>query len=118
MTLLVASGLFILPQRRARLKRELPGKVETLRDELAQTLEVRFKEQLHDYVEQLRETFAPELESTKAQVLRLRNAGETLEQRQAECAELLARIDGRADSPSDRERKAATSVSTGEDNVA
>ena len=93
-TLLVASGLFILPQRRARLKRELAGKVETLRVELAQTLEARFQEQLRDYVEQLRETFAPELESTKAQVLRLRNAGETLEARQAECAALLARIDG------------------------
>ena len=92
-TLLVASGLFILPQRRARLKRELASKVETLRVELAQTLEARFQEQLRDYVEQLRETFAPELESTKAQVLRLRNAGETLEARQAECAALLACID-------------------------
>ena len=94
-TLLVASGLFILPQRRARLKRELAAKVETLRVELSQTLEARFQEQLRDYVEQLRETFAPELESTKAQVLRLRNAGATLEARQGECAALLARIDGR-----------------------
>ena len=95
-TLLVASGLFILPQRRARLKRELAAKVETLRVELAQTLEARFQEQLRDYVEQLRETFAPELESTKAQVARLRNAGATLEARQAECAALLARIEGRS----------------------
>ena len=103
-TLLVASGLFILPQRRARLKRELAAKVETLRVELAKTLEVRFQEQLRDYVEQLRETFAPELESTKAQVLRLRNAEGTLEARQAECAALLERIDGREGPAPDRER--------------
>ena len=95
MTLLVASGLFILPQRRARLKRELAGKVETLRAELEQTLEARFREQLRDYVEHLRETFAPELESTRAQSARLRSAGESLKERQAECAALLARIDGR-----------------------
>ncbi len=94
-TLLVASGLFILPQRRARLKRELAGKVETLRVELAETLEDRFKEQLRDYVEQLRGTFAPELESTKAQVRRLRSANDTLKVRQSECAALLERIDGR-----------------------
>ena len=98
-TLLVASGLFILPQRRARLKRELAGKVETLRLELAQTLEMRFQEQLRDYVEQLRETFAPELDSTKAQVVRLRNAEETLQVLQTECAALLGRIDGRRQDP-------------------
>ena len=95
MTLLVASGLFILPQRRARLKRELAGKVETLRAELEQTLAARFREQLRDYVEHLRETFAPELESARAQAARLRSAGESLKERQAECAALLARIDGR-----------------------
>ena len=117
-TLLVASGLFILPQRRARLKRELAGRVETLRVELAQTLEGRFKEQLCDYVEQLRETFAPELESTKAQVLRLRNADEALKARQAECAALLARIDGRGNRAPDRGRAAAASARTGQDNVA
>ena len=95
MTLLVTSGLFILPQRRARLKRELAGKVETLRAELEQTLAARFREQLRDYVEHLRETFAPELESARAQAARLRSAGASLKERQAECAALLARIDGR-----------------------
>ena len=117
-TLLVASGLFILPQRRARLKRELAGKVETLRAELAQTLEVRFKEQLRDYVEQLRDTFAPELESTKAQVLRLRNAGEALEARQGECAALLTRIDGRESRAPNAGRPAAPSAKASEGNVA
>ncbi len=117
-TLLVASGLFILPQRRARLKRELAGKVETLRAELAQTLEVRFKEQLRDYVEQLRETFAPELESTKAQALRLRNADEALKARQAECAALLDRIDGRESHAPHAGRPAAPSAKASEGNVA
>lgn len=117
-TLLVASGLYILPQRRARLKRELAAKVETLRAELAQTLEVRFQEQLRDYVEQLRDTFAPELESTKAQVQRLRSADETLKARQAECAALLARIKGRGSPAPVRDQVAAGSAKAGQDNVA
>lgn len=106
-TLIVASGLFILPRRRARLKRELAGKVETLRVELAQTLEARFHEQLRDYVEQLRETFAPELESAKVQALRLRDAERSLQERQADCAALLARIEGREVPPADPRRAAA-----------
>ncbi|MEE2638876.1 MAG: dynamin family protein, partial [Acidobacteriota bacterium] len=92
-TLLAAAGLFILPQRRARLKRELSSKVEVLRVELAQTLEMRFQEQLRDYVEQLRDTFRPELESTASHALRLREANQTLESYQAECARLFSKIE-------------------------
>ena len=75
--------------------------------ELAQTLEARFHEQLRDYVEQLRETFAPELESAKVQALRLRDAERSLQERQADCATLLARIEGREVPPADPRRAAA-----------
>ena len=93
-TLLAATGLYILPQRRARLKRELAGRVETLRAELGQTLEVRFQEQLRDYVQLLRDAFTPELGSTEAHVRRLHGAKEIVEFHQAECVRLFGKIDG------------------------
>ncbi|MFQ5598952.1 MAG: dynamin family protein [Candidatus Krumholzibacteriia bacterium] len=88
-TLVVIAGLFILPHRRGRLKRELAGRVETLREELSQTLEARFYEQLCTYVQQLRDAFTPELEATRARAARLREAGARLRDLQARCDKLL-----------------------------
>jgi hypothetical protein len=80
LTLLALAGLFILPQRRNRLKRELSGKLDALREELASTLEARFREQLHGYTQQLRDVFVPELESSRAQEARLEAARVHLEE--------------------------------------
>ncbi len=93
LTLLAVAGLFILPHRRARLKRELAQKLETLREELAATLEQRFREQLHSYTKQLREVFGPELESTRTQESQLEGARTHLDQLDATARELLDATD-------------------------
>ena len=91
LTLLALAGLFILPHRRGQLKRELGHKLETLRHELASTLESRFREQLHRYTQQLRDVFAPELESTRGQEERLEAARAHLNEIDQTAASLLDR---------------------------
>lgn len=89
LTLLALAGLFILPQRRGRLKRELAHKLESLRDELARTLEERFREQLHGYTKQLSEAFTPELASSRAHEERLQAADAHLEELEQTARDLL-----------------------------
>ncbi len=91
-TLLAIAGLFILPHRRGRLKRELSQKLETLRDELARTLEERFRDQLESYTKQLRDVFGPELESTRAQETRLDSARAHLDEFDKTAHDLLEEV--------------------------
>ena len=77
-TLLVIAGLFILPHRRNRLKRELTSKIETLREELAASLEKCFGEEVRRYAEQLREVFLPERDTAVAKIDGLKEAGDRL----------------------------------------
>jgi small GTP-binding protein len=77
-TILVFAGLFLLPHRRARLKRELTAKLETLRLELAESIEKCFGEEVRRYAEQLRSVFTPERDAARARVAGLEEAGERL----------------------------------------
>jgi GTP-binding protein EngB required for normal cell division len=77
-TLLVVAGLFLLPHRRARLKRELTTKVETLRTELAETIDRCFRDEVRRYAGQLRDVFRPELEATLARAASLAEAADRL----------------------------------------
>jgi len=91
-TLLAVTGLFILPHRRGRLKKDLARKVEILRKEVAETLESRFRRQVSEYAQTLRDAFQPELETTQAQEKSMGVAGERLEALQGRGAELRKRI--------------------------
>jgi small GTP-binding protein len=91
-TLLAVTGLFILPHRRGRLKRDLARKVEVLRKEVEETLESRFRGQVSEYAQTLREAFQPELETTLAQEKSMALANERLARLQERGAELKQRI--------------------------
>lgn len=91
-TILAVAGLFILPHRRGRLKRELAEKIELLRVELGRTLETRFHEQLRQYVVGLREAFEPERDATVTQQERLQEAGAQLRGLFETCRSLRQRV--------------------------
>ena len=63
-TILVLAGLFLLPHRRGRLKRELSTKVELLNAELSEAIEQSFREEVRRYAARLREIFEPERDAT------------------------------------------------------
>jgi len=91
-TLLVIAGLFLLPQRRARLKRELSTKIETLHVELADTIERSFRGEVRRYAGQLRDAFRPERDAAAARAESLTEADGRLaeiERRRAELAEAV-----------------------------
>ena len=90
--MLAVTGLFILPHRRGRLKRDLARKVEVLRKEVEETLESRFRGQVSEYAQTLREAFQPELETTLAQEKSMALANERLAQLQERGAGLKQRI--------------------------
>jgi small GTP-binding protein len=92
-TLLAITGLFILPHRRGRLKKDLARKVETLRAEVSETLDSRFRRQLAEYVQMLRDTFTPELEVAQVQEKKLAGAKEKL----LELGERLRSLKGKID---------------------
>jgi len=73
-TILVLTGLFLLPHRRARLKRELSTKVETLNEELADAIERSFREEVRRYAAQLREILGPERDAAEARARSLAEA--------------------------------------------
>lgn len=91
-TLLVMAGLFLLPQRRARLKRELSAKVETMRAELGETVDRCFGEEVRTYASRLRATFEPERDATKARSARLEEAAGRLRALEAEREQLERRV--------------------------
>jgi small GTP-binding protein len=85
-TILVITGLFLLPHRKGRLKRELTTKVETLKEELSQAVERSFLREVERYAQRLREIFTPERDASRARSASLEEAGRRLlaldEQRQ------------------------------------
>jgi small GTP-binding protein len=92
-TLLVVAGLFLLPHRRGRLKRELTTKIETVRDELSDSIRRSFGEEVRRYAEQLRGVFVPERDAAKARSDSLREAGDRLRSLERRRGELLAAIE-------------------------
>jgi small GTP-binding protein len=97
-TILLIAGLFLLPHRRARLKRELTNKLEILRAELAESIERCFGEEVRGYAEQLRSVFTPERDAARARVKGLREAGDRLQSLEGRRVALLERVDSAAES--------------------
>ena len=93
-TLLLAAGLFLLPHRRSRLKRELSTKMETLREELADTIRRSFGAEVRRYAAQLRGIFGPERDAARARGEGLREAGDRLGALEKRRADLYAAIGG------------------------
>jgi small GTP-binding protein len=93
-TLLLFAGLFLLPHRKNRLKRELSAKVETLREELGDTIRRSFGEEVRRYAAQLRDIFEPERDAARARGEGLREAGERLGELERRRAELREAVDG------------------------
>jgi hypothetical protein len=91
-TILLLSGLFLLPHRRARLKRELSTKVETLREELSEAVERSFREEVRRYASRLREILAPERDATEARAATLAESAGRLDELEARRARLAASI--------------------------
>ncbi len=91
-TILVIAGLFLLPHRRGRLKREITTRIETLRSELAESIERCFRDQVGRYAEQLREVFVPERDAVRAQLERLEGAATELASLETRRTELMERI--------------------------
>lgn len=54
-----ALGLYVLPARRGKVKRELRQRVSLLRDQLSNTMTRQFDDELNDSVQRLREAIAP-----------------------------------------------------------
>ncbi|MEZ5063634.1 MAG: dynamin family protein [bacterium] len=92
-TMVVLAGLFLLPHRRARLKRELSGKIETLRSELGETIERSFREETRRYAAQLRDVFRPERDAAVARAETLAAARERLESLERRRTELIAEVE-------------------------
>ncbi len=82
-TILVLTGLFLLPHRRGRLKRELSTKVELLNAELSEAIEQSFREEVRRYAARLREIFEPERDATEARARSMAEAGERLDELEA-----------------------------------
>jgi hypothetical protein len=91
-TVLVITGLFILPHRRGRLKKDLSRKIEVLRVEVSDTLETRFRLQVEEYAQTLREAFRPELAAAEAQEQALALATRRLVALKDHGAELKGRV--------------------------
>ena len=91
-TLLVIAGLFILPYRRGQLKKDLTRKVEELRTEVSETLEARFRLQVQEYAQTLRDAFRPELETARAQERSLELAAKRLRSLQDRGSDLNAKV--------------------------
>ena len=92
-TILLIAGAFLLPRRKARLKRELTARVETLREELAASIERCFREEVRRYAEQLRSVFQPERDAARALVASLRETESRLAAVEERRVALLDRID-------------------------
>ncbi|MBZ0268117.1 dynamin family protein, partial [bacterium] len=91
-TILLLTGLFLLPHRRGRLKRELSTRVETLKEELSESVERSFVTQVERYAAKLREVFTPERDAADARARTLADAQqrlERLEERRRELREPL-----------------------------
>jgi GTP-binding protein EngB required for normal cell division len=91
-TILLLTGLFLLPHRRARLKRELSTKVETLKDELSEAIERSFQEEVRRYAAQLREILEPERDAADARAKTLAEASDRLDELEARRASLAESI--------------------------
>jgi small GTP-binding protein len=91
-TILVIAGLFLLPHRRGRLKREITTRIETLRAELSESIERCFRDQVGRYATQLREVFVPERDAIRAQLETLESAATELASLESRRAELMERI--------------------------
>lgn len=79
-TILLITGLFLLPHRRGRLKRELSTRVETLKEELSESVEKSFVAEVERYAAKLREVFTPERDAADARAARLADAVRRLEE--------------------------------------
>jgi len=91
-TILLLTGLFLLPHRRARLKRELSTRVENLKEELSDAIERSFTAEVRRYATRLREVFEPERDADEARARSLAGAGERLGKLEAARADLEGRV--------------------------
>ena len=91
-TILLVTGLFLLPHRKARLKRELSTKVETLKEELSEAIERSFQREVERYAKRLREIFTPERDAAAARSESLQEAERRLGKLDERRRELLAEV--------------------------
>jgi hypothetical protein len=76
---MAALGLFIIPTRRRNAKKEMRQKVKTMRDQLTQSLEDHFKEEIDRALRGIRDTINPYTRFVRSEKEKNDQALETLE---------------------------------------
>lgn len=90
--LLAAVGLFVIPDRRRRAKRDLREKITTLRATLARTLRSEFESEMSRSVERVRESIAPYSRFVRSEHEHLTRARADVTSLRAELDNLRGRI--------------------------
>ncbi|MBA4115737.1 MAG: dynamin family protein [Rubrobacter sp.] len=85
-------GLFILPNRRRKARREFREKTDALRERLSEVVRRQFESELNRSVERMREAIAPYTRFVRVEHARMSEARETLGEFQEEAATLRAEI--------------------------
>ncbi|MCB9161896.1 MAG: dynamin family protein [Caldilineaceae bacterium] len=92
-----AMGLYVLPYRRGKVKAELRGKINALRDQLNSVLNTQFESELGDSVQRIREAIAPYTRFVRVEREKLEKLAATLEADRAELDALRHAVDRIAD---------------------
>ena len=90
---LAVLGLFVLPARRRKAKRQLSAKIAGLREQLMGALRAEFGREVERSVERTREAFAPYTRFVRAERERLEGARDELEARVTAFEDLRARVE-------------------------
>ncbi len=85
-------GLFILPNRRRKARREFREKTDALRERLGEVVRRQFESELNRSVERMREAIAPYTRFVRVEHTRVSEARETLNEVQEEASALRTEI--------------------------
>src|SRR5829696_8678255 len=85
-------GLFVLPNRRRKARREFREKTDSLRERLGEVLRRQFETELNRSVERMREAIAPYTRFVRSEHARMTSAGEDLAALDAETRALKEEI--------------------------
>ena len=91
-SLVAALGLFIIPARRRKAKKELGEKITDMRDQLMASLRIHFKAEIKRSLQHIEETISPYTRFVRAEQGKNLEAKATLEQIQMELSQLQGKV--------------------------
>ena len=91
---MAALGLFIIPTRRKNAKKEMRGKVKTMRDQLTGSLTEHFSQEINRSLQEIRDTINPYTRFIRSENEKNQEALTTLENLLNGIAQLSAEVEG------------------------